>query len=178
MIELYLKWKPKIVSWMSLNPTLEPIESAYAWSTSKAKSSQDACLPSIWSSHFKQRPFHRNQGSSKPSLKHPKWTQKKQVAQLCLTLHMVCNIMVKLKVCLFIPFSMFSWIQKFHVAFNELCLCIYILKQKKNSKKIQIFFLRFPNLSQKKRKIFKWKKSLDKGHWALKLLKKKKNSLN
>ena len=124
MIELYLKWKPKIVSWMSLSPTIESIESVYAWSTSKAESSQDACLPSVWSSHFKQipkdhnqgfslpsaspspfkqRPFRHNQGSSTSSLKHPKWTKKKQVAQLCLTPHMVCNIMVKLKVFLFIP---------------------------------------------------------------------------
>ena len=163
MIELYLKWKPKIVSWMSLNPTLEPIESAYAWSTSKAKSSQDACLPSIWSSHFKQRPFHRNQGSSKPSLKHPKWTQKKQVAQLCLTLHMVCNIMVKLKVCLFIPFSMFSWIQKFHVAFNELCLCIYILKQKKKFKKNSNFFFKISKSFPKKEKNFQMKKVFGQG---------------
>ena len=97
MIELYLVWKPKIVSWIILSPTLEPIKGACAWSTSKAKSSQDACLPSVWSSHFKQIPkdhnqgsslpsaspshfkqipFHHNQGSSIPNLKHPKWTKK------------------------------------------------------------------------------------------------------
>ena len=74
-------------------------------------------------------------------------------------------------VCL-IHVSMFLWIQILHVAFNELCLCIYIIKkQKKIQKKIQDF-----QISQKKRKIFKWKRPLDKGHWALKSFKKK--SLN
>ena len=86
--------------------------------------------------------------------------KKKQVAQLCLTPHLVCNIMVKLKVCLFIPC--------FYVSLNSKNPCsiwctlfMYILK-KKNS--------RFPNLSQKKRKFFKKKKkkSLDWGNWALK----------
>ena len=107
LIELYLVWKPKIVSWIILSPILEPIKGVYTWSTWKAKSSQDACPPSVSPSHFKQRPFHHNQGSSTPSLK---WTKKEQVAQLCLTPHLVCNtphlvcnIMVKLKVCLFIP---------------------------------------------------------------------------
>ena len=78
----------------------------------KGQNSQDACLPNVWSSHFKQIPkdhnqglslpsaspshfkqrtFHHNQGSSISSLKHPKWTKKKQVAH------------VKIKVCLFIP---------------------------------------------------------------------------
>ena len=67
MIELYLAWKPKFVSWMSQSPTPMPIESVYAWSTSKAKSSQDACLPSVSPSHFKQIPKEHNQGSSLPS---------------------------------------------------------------------------------------------------------------
>ena len=83
--------------------------------------------------------------------------KKKQVAQLCLTPHLVCNIMVKLKVFLFIPcFYVFFLIQKFHVAFNELCLCIYIkkTKQKKNQKKFKISKI-FP----KKEKIFKKKKN-------------------
>ena len=36
---------------------------------------------------------------------------------------------------------MFSWIQKFHVAFNEFCLCIYIFKiKKKFQKKFNFFF--------------------------------------
>ena len=53
-------------------------------------------------------------------------------------------------------FLCFFLIQKFHVAFNELCLCIYIkkTKPKKNKKKNS----RFPKFSQKKRKIFKKKK--------------------
>ena len=37
MIELYLVWKSKIVSWIILSPTLEPIKGVYPWSTSKAK---------------------------------------------------------------------------------------------------------------------------------------------
>ena len=63
--------------------------------------------------------------------------------------------MVKFKVCLFIPcFYIFFLIQKFHVAFNELCLCIYIknTKQKKNS--------RFPKFSQKKKEKNFQKKNL------------------
>ena len=52
-------------------------------------------------------------------------------------------------------FLCFFVIQKFHVAFNELCLCIYIkkTKQKKNQKKNS----RFPKFSQKKRKVFQKK---------------------
>ena len=42
----------QFVSWMSLSPTLEPIKSVYAWLTSKAKSSQDTCIPSASLSHF------------------------------------------------------------------------------------------------------------------------------
>ena len=67
--------------------------------------------------------------------------------------------MVKFKVCLFIPcFYIFFLIQKFHVAFNELCLCIYIKKNKtkKNQKKIQDF-QNFPKKREKfskKKKIF------------------------
>ena len=106
----------------------------------------------IWfkSSKCKPKPFHHNQGSNTPSLKHPKWTKKKQVAQLYLTPHLVCNIVVKLKICLFIPcfYVFFFLIQKFHVAFNELCLCVcvcvcvyifFFLKKKIQKKKIQDF---------------------------------------
>ena len=67
MIEFYLAWKPKIVSWIILSPTLEPIKGVYAWATSKAKNSQDACLPSVSPSHFKQISKDHNQGSSLPS---------------------------------------------------------------------------------------------------------------
>ena len=164
----------QFVSWMSLSPTLEPIKGVYAWSTSKAKSSQDACLPSVSPSHFKQIRKYHNQGSSIPILKHPKWTKKKQVAQLCLTQHLVCNIMVKLKFCLFISC--------FYVSLNSKDPCsiwctlvMYILKKK--FKKIS----RFPNLSKKKeKKIFKWKKSLwTRGIEPLShFLKRKKKSLN
>ena len=66
--------------------------------------------------------------------------------------------MVKFKVCLFIPcfYVFFFLIQKFHVAFNELCLCIYIKKKQKQiktKKKIQDFQI-FP----KKEKNFQMKK--------------------
>jgi len=54
--------------------------------------------------------------------------------------------MVKFKVCLFIPRFYIFFIQKFHVAFNELCLCIYIKKNKTKKKNS-----RFPKFSQKKR---------------------------
>ena len=62
--------------------------------------------------------------------------------------------MVKLKVCLFIPcFYIFFLIQKFHVAFNKICLCIYIkkTKQKKNKKKFKIS-KSFPKKEKKKKK--------------------------
>ena len=167
MIELYLAWKPKFVSWIILSPTLEPIKGVYAWSTSKAKSSQDACLPGVRSSHFKQIPKDHNQGSSlpsaspshfkqitkdhnqsssPPSLKHPQWTKKKHFAQLCLTPHLVCNIKVKVKVCLFIPC--------FYISLNSKNLCsiwctlfmyiyiyiyIFFFKSKKKFQDFQIF---------------------------------------
>ena len=57
-------------------------------------------------------------------------------------------------------FLCFSLIQKFHVAFNELCLCIYIkkkTKQKKNQKKkfkISKIFPKKEKNFQKKKKIF------------------------
>ena len=110
VIELFLVWKPKIVSWIILSPILEPITWAH-----------QRCIRmiNIKGQNFtrympfkcKVKPFQANTKwsfdsslqSASPSLKHPKWTKKKQVAQLCLTPHLVCNIMVKLKVCLFIP---------------------------------------------------------------------------
>ena len=52
MIELCLVWKPKIVSWIILSPTLKPIKGVYAWATSKAKNSQDVSLLSASPSHF------------------------------------------------------------------------------------------------------------------------------
>ena len=70
-------------------------------------------------------------------------------------------------------FLCFFLIQKFHVAFNELCLFIYIKKNKtkKNIKKNS----RFPKFSQKKRKIFQKKKSLwTRGIEPLSHFKKKK----
>ena len=64
-------------------------------------------------------------------------------------------------VCLF-HVSMFSWIQKFHVAFNELCLCIYILKKKtktkKFKKKFNFFFKISKSFPKKKEKNLQKKK--------------------
>ena len=56
---------------------------------------------------------------------------------------------------------MFFWIQKFHVAFNELCLCIYIKnKKQKNSKKKKFKISKsFP----KKEKNFQMKKVIGLG---------------
>ena len=63
-------------------------------------------------------------------------------------------------VCLFHVSMFFFLIQKFHVEFNELCLCIYIKKTKqKKSKKIFQDFQIFP----KKEKFFPKKKK--KGLW-------------
>ena len=92
------------------------------------------CLPS----KCKSKPFHHNQGSSIPSLKHPKWTKKKQVAQLRLAPHLVCNIMVKLKVCLFIP--CFYVFLNFKNPCSIWCtLFMYIfLKNSKKKKKNQV----------------------------------------
>ena len=81
------------------------------------------------------------------------------MAQLCLTPHLVCNIMVKLKVCLFIPC--------FYVSLNSknpcriwctLFMYIYIYIFKIYKKKIQKKISRFPNLSQKREKFSKNKK--------------------
>ena len=57
--------------------------------------------------------------------------------------------------CLF-HVSMFFLIQKFHVAFNELCLCIYI-KKNKTKKKIKKKF-KISKSFPKKEKIFQIKK--------------------
>ena len=113
---------------------------------------QDSSFPSANPSHFKQIPKDHKEGSNPPSLKHPQWTKKKQVAQLCLTPHLVATSWLRLKfVCLF-HVSMFLWILKIHVAFDVLCSCIYFKKKKiKKNFKISKSF-------QKKRKFFKWKK--------------------
>ena len=108
-------------------------------------------------SKCKPKPFHHNQGSSPPSLKHPKWIKNKQVAQLCLTPHLVATSWLSLKfVCLF-HVSMFLWILKIHVAFDVLCSCIYFLKkiQKKNSK---FFFFKISKCFPKNEKNFQIKK--------------------
>ena len=159
----------QFVSWMSLSPTLEPIKGVYSWSTSKAKSSQDACLPSVSPSHFKQIPRDHNQCSSLPSespshfiiikvqahqassiLNGPRGSKWPNFASLYIWF---ATSWLSLKFdCLF-HVSMFLWIQILHVAFNELCLCIYIIK-KNNS--------RFPNFP-KKEKNFQMKKAFGQG---------------
>ena len=121
VIELYFVWKPKIVSWIILSPPLEPIKGVYAWSTSKVKNSQDACLPSTSPSHFIIIKVQAHQASSiLNESRRSKWPNFASVhiwfATSWLSLKFVCLFHV----------SMFLWIQIFHVAFNELCLCIYI----------------------------------------------------
>ena len=142
MIELYLVWKPKIVSWIILSPTLEPIKGVYAWSTSKAKSSQDACLPSVRSSHFKQIPKDHNHGSSLPSasprhfiiikvqayrvssiLNEPRKSKWPNFASLHIWF---ATSWLTLKFVSLFHVSMFLWTLKIHVAFDVLCSCIYI----------------------------------------------------
>ena len=130
MIELCLVWKPKIVSWIILSPTLKPIKGVYAWATSKAKNSQDASLLSASPSHF--------------------IIIKVQAYQVSSTLNGSRRSKWLSLVCLFIPC--------FYVSLNSKNPCsiwctlfMYIfLKKKKIS--------RFPNLSQKKEKNFQKKK--------------------
>ena len=143
MIELYLVWKPKIVSWIILSPTLEPIKGVYAWSTLKAKSSQDACMKCkvkpfqantkrSWSwfkpSKCKPKTFYHDQGSSISSLKHPKWIRRSKWPNFA-SLHIwfATSWLILKFVCLF-RVSMFLWILKIHVAFDVLCSCIYFKK--------------------------------------------------
>ena len=131
----------QFVSWMSLSPTLEPIKGVYAWSTSKAKSLQDACLPSVSPSHFKQIPKDLNQGSSFPSASPSHFiiikVQAYQVSSILngprrskwpnfASLHIwFATSWLSLKfVCLF-HVSILLWILKIHVAFDVLCSCIY-----------------------------------------------------
>ena len=104
-----------------------------------------------------------------PSLKHPKWVKKKQVAQLCLTPHLVATSWLSLKFVSLFHVSMFLWILKIHVAFDVLCSCIYFFKKIKK-KKFQDFQI-FP----KKRENFSNAKSLwTRGIKRLSHLKKKK----
>ena len=150
----------QFVSWMSLSPTLEPIKGVYSWSTSKAKSSQDACLPSVSPSDFKQIPRDHNESPSHFIIikvqahqasvilngsRRSKWPN-------FASLHIWFAISwVSLKFICLIHVSMFLWIQKFYLAFKKLCLCIYI------KKKIQDFQI-FP---KKREKFSNEKKSLD-----------------
>ena len=162
MIELYLVWKPKIVSWIILSSTLEPTKGVCAWATSKAKNSQDACLPSVSPSHFKQIPKDHNQGLSIPSASPSHFiiikVQAYRVSSILnglrsskwpnfASLHIwFATSWLSLK---FLVYSMFLWILKIHVAFDVLCSCIY-LKEKNSKKKIKA-----SKSFQKKRKNFK-----------------------
>ena len=143
---------------------------------------------SVRSSHFKQIPKDRNYGSSLPSasprhfimikvqayrvssiLNGPRRSKWPNFASLHIWF---ATSWLSLKFVSLFLVSMFLWILKIHVPFDVLCSCIYIFKKiQKNSKKNS----RFPNLSQKKRKIFKKKKKslwtggiepLSHGHWT------------
>ena len=104
----------------------------------------------IWfkPSKCKPKPFHHNQGSSTPSLKHPKWTRRSKWPNFA-PLHIwFATSWLSLKFVSLFHVSMFLWILKIHVAFDVLCSCIYL--KKKNQKKF------------KKRKNFKISKSFPK----------------
>ena len=112
---------------------------------------QGSSLPSASPSHFKQRPFHHNQGSAHQASNGPRRSKWPNFTSL--HIWFVTSWLSLKFVCLF-HVSIFFLIQKFHVAFNELCLCIYIKKSKKKKFKISKIF-------PKKEKNFQKKKSLD-----------------
>ena len=116
VIELYFVWKPKIVSWIILSPPLEPIKGVYAWSTSNAKSSQDACLPSASLSHFIIIKAQAHQALS--ILNGPRRSKWSNFALL--HIWFVTSWLSLKFVCLF-HVSMLLWILKIHVGFDVLC---------------------------------------------------------
>ena len=131
MIELCLVWKPKIVSWIILSPTLKPIKGVYAWATSKAKNSQDVSLLSASPSHF--------------------IIIKVQAYQVSSTLNGSRRSKWLSLVCLFIPC--------FYVSLNSKNPCsiwctlfMYIFKKKK--------IIKIPKSFPKKREKFSKKKNL------------------
>ena len=120
---------------------------------------------SVRSSHFKKIPKDHNHDSSLPSasprhfiiikvqaywvssiLNGPKRSKWPNFASLHIWF---ATSWLSLKFVSLFHVSMFLWILKIHVAFDVLCSCIYIFLKKNSKKKIS----RFPNLSQKKRKI-------------------------
>ena len=125
---------------------------------------------SVRSSHFKQIPKDYNHGSSLPSASPRHFiiikVQAYQVSSILngprrskwpnfASLHIwFATLWLSLKFVSLFHVSIFLWTLKIHVAFDVLCSCIYL--KKKNFKKEKIS--RFPNLSQKKRKIKKKKK--------------------
>ena len=127
-----LEMEAQFVSWMSLSPTLKPIKGVLAWSTSKAKSSQDACFPSASPSHFIIIEIQAHQVSSiLNGSRRSKWSN-------FASLHIwFATSWLNLKFVSLFHVSMFLWILKIHVAFDVLCSCIYFKKkiQKTNSKK-------------------------------------------
>ena len=124
-------------------------------------------------SHFKRIPKDHNQGSSLPSASPSHFiiikVQAYQGSNILngsrrskwpnfASLHIWFAISwLSLKFVSSFHVSMFLWILKIHVAFDVLCLCIYFQKEIQKKKKFQKKNSRFPNLSQKKRKIFKKK---------------------
>ena len=135
---------------------------------------------SVRSSYFKQIPKGHNHGSSLPSaspwhfiiinvqaywvssiLNGPRRSKWPNFALLHIWF---ATLWLNLKFVSLFHVSMFLWILKIHVAFDVLCSCIYIyiFFFFLNKKKIKnFFFYDFQIFPKKKRKIFKWKKSLD-----------------
>ena len=148
-----LEMNPKIVSWMSRSPILEPIKGEWRHEQHQRPKThkmhafqvQTQAISSIY-----QKIIIKVQAHQVLSIlngpKRSKWPNFASLhiwfATSWLSLKFVCLFRV----------SMFLWILKIHVAFDVLCTCIYY--KKKSKKKIS----RFPNLSQKKTKIFKKKK--------------------
>ena len=137
---------------------MSPSRCMKTWATLKAKKSQDACLPSVSPSHFKQIPIDHmvqafqvqvqaisskehfiiikvqaHQASNGP--RRSKWPNFASLNIWFATSWLNLNF-----VCLF-HISIFLWILKIHVPFDVLCSCIYIFFkiQKKKIQESQIF---------------------------------------
>ena len=114
------------------------------WATSKAKNSQDACLPSVRPSHFKQIPKDHNQCSSLLSASPSHFiiikvqacqvssilngSRKSKWPNFALRHIWFATSLLSLKFVSLFHISIFLWILKIYVAFDVLCSCIYFKK--------------------------------------------------
>ena len=115
----------KFTRYMPSKCTVKPFQANTKWSYGSS-------LPSASPSHFIIIKVQAHQVSS--ILNGPRRSKWPNFASLHIWF---ATSWLSLKfVCLF-HVSMFLWIQKFYEAFNELCLCIYIKKQKTKKQKKQ-----------------------------------------